>query len=756
MDQGILRTREAKCTQENPPKCTAKCPIHVDVKELIKAINSNNQKEALKVYSKAAPFPELVAKLCEAPCYKDCVRETIDESVKIKLLEEFVIAKTKDEPKKKVLLPPEKSKSIAVIGSEVACLTVAKLLRIKGYKVDIFTRHHTLGGRYLLDNESIFSKIEDELSDLGVKINIQEYIADFFDEVQSKFDAIYVEDPVGIKFWEQTLGTEINPLTLETSIKGVFSSGILGNIYREYPFIDSICDAKRAVNSIDRYLQGVSLTGNRTGEGSNETQLYTNINDVKPSIAIKPINSMLGYSDEEACAEAERCIMCECLECVKACVFLQHYKGYPKRYFREIYNNLSIVMGIHFANKMINTCSLCGQCKVICPNNADMKDVCLEARQMMVNKGKMPPSAHDFALRDMMFSTSEKFAMYKNPPKHDKASVVFFPGCQLPGSSPNHVESIYKWLQLNYNEQVGLMLNCCGAPAIWSGRTDLVNEQMQLIRKTWLEQEKPKFILACPSCYAVFRDYLPEIEFELIYTTFRRFKLPETKKINEADLTVAVHDSCSVRLEKSIHEDVRHLLKEKGISYVELKYSKEKTACCGYGGLMMFADRDLASKAIKNRIEESDKPYLAYCAMCRDNFVNHGKETYHLLDLLIDSNEKRMKSPDFSDRHDNRAFLKQKLLKEIWKENFEREVSMPLFIDEDVRLIMQKRNILVEDIQKVLTHVEETGRKMWHKDKKCYIAYYQPVVVTYWVEFLEENEGYRILNTYSHRLSIET
>ena len=97
-------------------------------------------------------------------------------------------------------------------------------------------------------------------------------------------------------------------------------------------------------------------------------------------------------------AEAGRCIQCQCLECVKGCVYLQEYKRNPRGAVREIYNNLSIVMGNHMANGMINACDLCGQCKAACPKGFDYPEVCQMARKIMVETEKMPPSAHEFGL----------------------------------------------------------------------------------------------------------------------------------------------------------------------------------------------------------------------------------------------------------------------------------------------------------------------------------------------------------------------
>ncbi len=230
---------------------------------------------------------------------------------------------------------------------------------------------------------------------------------------------------------------------------------------------------------LNRLLQKVSLSADRVNEASMETRLYTNIEGEVTLAPVFPEKGLTGYTREEALKEAERCMLCECLECVKSCVFMAHYKGYPKRYFREIYNNLSIVMGIHYTNKMINTCSECGLCAHICPNGADMGEVVQEARNLMVTTGKMPPSAHDFALRDMAFSKGEKFAMCKPQPGHEDMQYLFFPGCQLAGSKPEHIEKSYKWLCDHLEGGVGLMLDCCGAPALWSGRRALFEEGLK-------------------------------------------------------------------------------------------------------------------------------------------------------------------------------------------------------------------------------------------------------------------------------------
>ena len=129
------------------------------------------------------------------------------------------------------------------------------------------------------------------------------------------------------------------------------------------------------------------------------------------------------------------------------CPYLEEYGSYPKSYVRQIYNNESIVMGMRKANRMINSCALCGLCAAVCPENLSMAEVCLDARQSMVLAGKMPPSTHDFALRDMAFSQSDAFAMARHQPGFATSQAAFLPGCQLSASAPGHVASCYEHLQ---------------------------------------------------------------------------------------------------------------------------------------------------------------------------------------------------------------------------------------------------------------------------------------------------------------------
>jgi len=518
-----------------------------------------------------------------------------------------------------------------------------------------------------------------------------------------------------------------------------------------------------AATSMDRYLQNVSMSAGREKEGSYDTRLFTSLEGVESQPAVDPADPKKGYTGEEAVQEAGRCLQCECLECVKICPYLAHYRGYPRKYAREIYNNASIVMGERKANTMINTCSLCRLCETVCPEDFSMAGLCHEARTDMIQKDRMPPSAHEFALQDMDFSNSDKFALARHQPGFDTSTHLFYPGCHLSGTAPEHVFNAYSHLSDQLSGGVGIMLGCCGAPAWWSGRKARFQEILDVFKAQWTEMGKPRIIPACTSCHRMFSEGIPEAEVVSLWEVLEEVGLPENSRPKPPESPVAVIDPCTVRRKPEIRNSARHLLDSLNIEVDELKYSGELTECCGFGGLMANANPPVARKVLERRVRQSPRDYLAYCGMCRDRLAKAGKRTVHLLDFIwrpeMVTDPAEREDPGFSYRHENRARLKNRFLREVWKERtqeMEAYEKIALNIPEAVRERLESRRILTEDIQKVLHHVHEAkGPVFENSGTGRYLAYYRPLKVTFWVEYTPQKDGgFLIHNAYSHRMEI--
>ncbi|MBN1535157.1 MAG: 4Fe-4S dicluster domain-containing protein [Anaerolineales bacterium] len=775
MEQSRLRELESLCIQECAPPCTSHCPVHVDIRQMAAAIKMGDFFSGLKIFRKSVPFPEIVARTCDQPCQKKCNRETLGGVIQVAQLEQACISYS-TEPLPGYSTLPKKKSRVAIIGGGLRGLTAAFDLSRKGYQVDLYDEQQYLGGRLWDFPEEymprdVLVRETNIIKETGVVVHLSEKV-DTNHVILGEVDAIYLAFGKSDAFFPMLdYGDDdiiqSDPITFQTNEPRFFTGKTSADSYSP---IFSISDGRRAAISMDRFLQRVSLTASRVNEGVYETNLYTNITGISSVDTVLPGDQGVGYNKEEAQAEAARCLLCECMECVKVCEYLGHYGSYPKKYVRDIYNNLSMLVRARLANTFINSCALCGLCGEVCPHHLDMGRVNHETRQTMVKTSRMPVATHEFALRDMEFSNGEKFALAQNAPECCTSTYVFFPGCQLCGLNPEYVEKAYHFLRKTYKGDkgnVGLMLRCCGAPADWAGREDLFEKSQS---EFWVEYEKlgkPKVILVCSSCFQMFQKYYPEIEIVSFWEVYDQYGNSGVD-IDQKQLTrrifskqVAIHDPCSTRYEKHIQDAVRNILKKMGYEIYELPLSREKTECCSFGGLMWLANKSVAEKVVQRRINESPLDYVTYCAMCREVFARYGKRTLHLFDYIFGETEVDLAlnpSVGFSQQHENRARLKGKLLKELWggmipeQEAFE---SIRLILPANVEKQVEDRLILVEDMQKVIEYAERTGKRLFNNATKHYLAYYKPTTVTYWVEYTpQENGSFLVHKAYNHRMEI--
>ena len=105
---------------------------------------------------------------------------------------------------------------------------------------------------------------------------------------------------------------------------------------------------------------------------------------------------------------------------------------------------------------------------------------------------------------------------------------------------------------------VGLMLDCCGAPAQWAGREVLFAETRAAFAVKWRRLGQPTVVTACSSCYRMFTDHQPDVKVESLWSVLERIGLPQGALSNVK--TLAIHDPCTTRHDTAIQNSVRSLL----------------------------------------------------------------------------------------------------------------------------------------------------------------------------------------------------
>ena len=726
-DKEELEARESLCVHEQPPYCNAECPLKLDTKAMLAAIAAGDFNKAVALYEKITPFPHILSAGCEAPCEGKCKLRELGEGIGIRALESAAVQY--GEPAKKRGLLRKKTKKCAVFGLDLFTLFLAGELAKKMYPVTVYAQFP--------DRETMLTALAPEmaggdgdLSRLDIKFEWNADPVSAYAETASKYDLVCASYEAADRLYPGLEVDEAVMVCRERKLITGKTEGVLGAAF----------GAKKAALSADRMAQNLDPANTRGEEGRVETRLYTSLEGVQPSKRI-PIDSR-----DSAVAEAGRCIQCKCDECIKGCAYLQHYNKFPRILTREIYNNVSIIMGDHMMNKPINACSLCGQCSVLCPNGYDMAEVCHMARQNMVYTGKMSLAVHEFALMDMVFSNEEAF-LCKPQPGYEKCKYVFFPGCQATAIAPATVRAAYLDLCSRLEGGVALMLGCCGAICDWAGRYEMYEDTVRFLDEKLAQLGDPIVIAGCPTC----KKQLSRHERVGVWEVLERIGLPE--KAKRLEKGIAVHDACGARGDHETQASIRRIAEALGCAVTETAYEGDKAPCCGYGGLTQYTNREVAKKMTDKCLERSDLPYLSYCMACRDRFAREGRESMHLLELVYGTSADHC--PDISAKRYNRLGLKQELLKEVWNEEVEAmDLGFTIAYTPEAEEMMDDRMILKTDVIRVMQSLRETGEAILDEETGLTVTRARVGNVTFWVKFTETDTGYLIHRAYSHRMTI--
>ena len=87
MDGQRIKGWEARCTEEQPPACTAGCPLRVDVRGMLQKAKAGDFAGACAIYARVIPFPAILSHTCDHPCEPACRRAEAGGAIRIAALE---------------------------------------------------------------------------------------------------------------------------------------------------------------------------------------------------------------------------------------------------------------------------------------------------------------------------------------------------------------------------------------------------------------------------------------------------------------------------------------------------------------------------------------------------------------------------------------------------------------------------------------------------------------------------------------------
>lgn len=214
---------------------------------------------------------------------------------------------------------------------------------------------------------------------------------------------------------------------------------------------------------------------------------------------------------------------------------------------------------------------------------------------------------------------------------------VFMPGCSLPSYSPEGVAAMTRHLK-NVYPNLGAVQKCCGKPTAAIGQADQFKKRYAKLQADFDLLEADEVIVACQSCYGMIKKANAHQTPVSLWKLLPKIGLPPelVGKARHSDVVFTIHDSCSTRYEKELQDGIRWILQELGYQTSEPEHTRENTRCCGFGGMVVPANPNVAERVIRRRVEEFKTEHVVvYCAACRASMMGIGTKSWHILDLMF-------------------------------------------------------------------------------------------------------------------------
>ena len=310
-------------------------------------------------------------------------------------------------------------------------------------------------------------------------------------------------------------------------------------------------------------------------------------------------------------------------------------------------------------------CTICGQCKTVCPAHLDTIEMWENMREFLVANALAPLPAHEQiiksienydnpwmqprAQRSRWSKRLEKEVRIKDAMK-EKCDVLYFVGCTA-AYDPNIKEMAIDTARVlaKAGLDFGTLGNeegCCGSTLL---RTGLLESARKLAEKNiaLFEKVAPSVIVtSCAGCYKTIRQDYPKVgkvSARVVHITEFVGELLRTGKLGlsgKVEGLATFHDPCHLGRHNGLYEQPREILRAiPGLRLVEMERNREEARCCGAGGGVKTAFPELAQKISALRVEDAERTgadfLVTSCPFC-----------YQSLKSTIEAKQSKIKMMD--------------------------------------------------------------------------------------------------------------
>jgi len=278
-------------------------------------------------------------------------------------------------------------------------------------------------------------------------------------------------------------------------------------------------------------------------------------------------------------------------------------------------------------------CTICGQCKTVCPAHLDTIEMWENMREFLVANGLAPLPAHESIIksienygnpwmqprtqRSRWSKKIEKEVKIKDATK-EKSEVLFFVGCTA-AYDPNirnmalDTARVLGKAGIDFGT-LGDDEGCCGSTLL---RTGLLESARKLAQKNieMFEKASPSVIVtSCAGCYKTIRQDYPKVgkvNARVVHITQFVNELIDAGRLKlekRVDGVVTFHDPCHLGRHNLLYDEPRKILQAiPGVKLVEMERNRAEARCCGAGGGVKTAFPDLAQKISLLRVDDAER-----------------------------------------------------------------------------------------------------------------------------------------------------
>lgn len=341
-------------------------------------------------------------------------------------------------------------------------------------------------------------------------------------------------------------------------------------------------------------------------------------------------------------AKLRTCIRCGTCSATCPTAFAMDYP--PRLLWRKVQLGLRDEV---LTSRTFWLCTTCKACQVRCPRGINLMEAMIHLKHYAVGKGINVPDGMK-AFGDTIVThynisgdpNDNRLIWSQNlpripvgvQPRRRTAEVLYFVGC-VSSFYPRVYSIPQAFVQVMEKAEVefttlGSDEWCCGYPLHIAGMSERMAKLAEYNVQMARDVQAKKVVFTCPSCYYAWTHLYPEYTdvsgIQLQHATEFLAELLESTPLPLAavEQVVTYHDPCDLGRKSGVYDAPREVLARiPGVELREMSASRENALCCGGGGDVEVADREVPTGVAARRITQAQatqaKAVISACQQCK-------------------------------------------------------------------------------------------------------------------------------------------